>query len=192
MAIPILGGNQPADQGEYTPIKDDGPRIRLLYCYNCQSIQELPMRSSPHPDDDPLLQILIDQHESAGIQHKLQLADVGVFTWSEPKRRAEIIKNMRTKYGGGLADIDPEYYTTKATFYDDAMSCYSKHFRPQGSCPDWRDSSKRLLPQSTVELRKEYGLMSAAKSQSTKVYLCDFCPVKSTFMNKMNDKKKDL
>jgi hypothetical protein len=41
MSIPILGqgGNTPADQGKYTEVKDEGPKIRLLYCYNCKTIE---------------------------------------------------------------------------------------------------------------------------------------------------------
>jgi hypothetical protein len=180
MDIPILGGGLPADQGSYTEIKDTGPRIRLLYCYNCKTIEELPDFKG-HPDDDVTLQVCIDRHESAGIPHNGQLSDVGVKTWENKKNREEIIKNMRTKYGGGLSDLDPDYYTTKATFYDDAMKCYSDHLRPKGTCGDWRSKNKRLVPKNTAELRKEIGLISAEKSAGTKVFLCDFCPVKTFY-----------
>jgi len=180
MDIPILGGGLPADQGSYTEIKDTGPRIRLLYCYNCKTIEELPDFKG-HPDDDVTLQVCIDRHESAGIPHNGQLSDVGVKTWENKKNREEIIKNMRTKYGGGLSDLDPDYYTTKATFYDDAMKCYSDHLRPKGTCGDWRSKNKRLVPKNTAELRKEIGLVSAEKSAGTKVFLCDFCPVKTFY-----------
>ena len=180
MDIPILGGGLPADQGSYTEIKDTGPRIRLLYCYNCKTIEELPDFKG-HPDDDVTLQVCIDRHESAGIPHNGQLSDVGVKTWENKKNREEIIKNMRTKYGGGLSDLDPDYYITKATFYDDAMKCYSEHLRPKGTCGDWRSKNKRLVPKNTAELRKEIGLVSAEKSAGTKVFLCDFCPVKTFY-----------
>lgn len=191
MSIPILGGNQPADQGTYTEIKDDGPRIRLLYCFNCKSIQELPDFKG-HPDDDVLLQILIDEHQSAGVPHAGQLSDIGVKTWSMPEAKKKIIENIRGKFGAGLAELDPDYYTTKATFYDDAMKCFSKHNRPPGACPDYMDSSKRLVPKNTAELRKEFGLMSASKSASTKVYLCQFCPVSTFYHNKKNDANRAL
>jgi hypothetical protein len=44
MGVPILGsGGVPADQGgEYVEVRDNGPKIRLLYCYNCKTIEELP------------------------------------------------------------------------------------------------------------------------------------------------------
>ncbi len=178
MSLPILGGGQPADQGTYTEVKDDGPRIRLLYCYECKTIEELPDYKG-HPDDDVTLQVLIERHESAGIPHNGFLSDIGVKIWSQEKFRKEIIKNLRDKVGGGLADIDPDYYTTKATFYDDAMKCFSEHLRPKEGCSDWRAKNKRLVPKNTAELRKEIGLVSAEKSGGTNVFLCDFCPVKS-------------
>jgi hypothetical protein len=181
MAIPILGqGNQPADQGSYTEIKDDGPKIRLLYCYNCKTIEELPDFEG-HPDDDVTLQILVEKHESAGIPHNGFLSKIGVKLYSRPEVKKQVIENLRNKVGGGLADIDPDYYTTKATFYDDAMKCYSEHLRPKEGCTDWRAKNKRLVPKNTAELRKEAGLMSAAKSAGTNVFLCDFCPVKTHY-----------
>jgi hypothetical protein len=180
MDIPILGGGLPADQGSYTEVKDEGPRIRLLYCYNCKTIEELPDYKG-NPDDDVTLQVLIDRHESAGIPHSGFLSDIGVKIWSQEKFRKEIIKNLRNRVGGGLADLDPDYYTTKATFYDDAMKCYSEHLRPKGTCGDWRAKNKRLVPKNTAELRKEVGLVSAEKSAGTKVFLCDFCPVKTFY-----------
>ena len=179
MTIPILGGGaQPADQGTYTEIKDDGPKIRLLYCYNCKTIEELPDFEG-NPDDDVTLQVLIDRHESAGVPHTGFLAKIGVKLFSRPEVRKQIIENLRNKVGGGLADIDPDYYTTKATFFDDAMKCFNLHLRPSEGCPDWQAKNKRLIPKGTDDLRKDLGLESAAKSASTKVFLCDFCPAKT-------------
>jgi len=181
MSIPILGqGGQSADQGSYTEVKDDGPRIRLLYCYNCKTIEELPDFKG-NPEDDVTLQVLVERHETAGIPHTGFLSDIGVKLWSQEKFRKEIIKNLRNRVGGGLSDIDPDYYTTKATFYDDAMKCYSEHNRPKEDCGDWRAKNKRLVPKNTAELRKELGLVSAAQSGGTNVFLCDFCPVKTHY-----------
>lgn len=183
----ILGpGGAPADQGKYKQVVDNGPKIRLLYCYNCKSIEELPDFEG-RPEDDTLLEILVEKHQSAGIPHNGFLSKIGVKIWSVESYRKEIIKNLRDRVGGGLADLDPDYYTTKATFYEDAMKCYSEHRRPKESCPDWRASNKRLIPKSTAELRKEIGLESAAKSAGTNVFLCDFCPVKTFYVTKQRD-----
>ena len=187
MSIPILGqGGNPADQGTYTQVKDDGPKIRLLYCYNCKTIEELPDFEG-RPEDDTLLEILVEKHQSAGVPHTGFLSKIGVKIWSQEKFRKEIIKNLRTRVGGGLADIDPDYYTTKATFYDDAMKCYNLHLRPAEDCSDWRAKNKRLVPKSTAELRKDVGLAPAAQTASTNVYLCDFCPVKTHYVTKQRN-----
>ena len=192
MSVPILGrgGSGPADQGKYTEIKDEGPKIRLLYCYNCKTIEELPDYEG-HPDDDVLLQVLVEKHESAGIPHTGFLSKIGVKLYSRPEVRKQVIENLRNRVGGGLADIDPDYYTTKATFGEDAMKCYNLHLRPAAGCPDYKSEKKRLIPKGTDDIRKELGLDSAAKSASTKVYLCDFCPAK-TFVVEQNRKQAGL
>lgn len=183
MTIPILGGNNmPADQGKVTEIVDNGPKIRILYCFNCKSIEELPDFEG-NPDDDILLELLIERHESAGVKHAGSLFKIGAKIWSNEKYRNQIIEQMRDKVGGGLDNLDKGYYETRATFYEDAMSCYAKHNRPQDSCPDYGNENKRLIPK-TAELRKEVGLVAPEKSVSTRVYLCDFCPVKSNVMTK--------
>lgn len=164
----------PADLGgEYVEIKDDGEKLRLLYCYQCKTIEELPDFEG-NPDDDVLLQVLIDKHESAGIPHNGFLSKIGVKTYKRPEVRKQVIEYVRNRVGGGLADIDPEYYFTKATFADDAMKCYSLHLRPTAGCPDYASDKKKLVPKTQSE-RKELGLSAATSS----IYLCDFCPVKS-------------
>lgn len=187
MGIPIIGqGNRPpADQGTVTEIKDEGPKIRILYCWDCKSIEELPDFEG-NPDDDVLLSVLIERHESAGVQHAGSLFKIGVKLWSQEKYRNEIITQMRDQVGGGLDNLDKGYYETRATFYEDAMSCYKSHNRPQDDCGDWKAENKRLIPK-TDALRKEAGLETAAKSSGTRVYLCDFCPVKSNVMTKQRE-----
>jgi len=178
MTIPNLG--QP--QGEYTEIKDDGRgHIRLLYCFECKTLEELPDYQG-RPEDDHLLELLCERHETAGIRHNGFLSKILIKIWEDQAKKKEIIKNLRNRVGGGLADLDPDYYTTKATFYDDAMKCYSEHLRPKAGCSDWRAKNKRLIPKSTADLRKEIGLAPAAKTASTNVYLCDFCPVKTHYV----------
>lgn len=184
----LLGANGlPADQGgEYVEVRDEGPKIRLLYCYQCKTIEELPDFEGS-PEDDHLLEVLIEKHESAGIKHTGFLSKIGVKLWSQEKFRKQIIENLRNRVGGGLADIDPDYYTTKATFFDDAMKCFNLHLRPTEGCYDWRSSSKKLVPKTAAE-RKEVGLPMPGKENSTNVFLCDFCPAKTYVVQKMRDK----
>lgn len=186
MGIPIIGQGgkdvQAADQGQVREIVDNGPKIRLLYCFNCKTIEELPDFEG-NPDDDVLLATIIEPHQSAGVPHTGHIIKVGVKLWSTESYRKEIIKQIREGVSNGLDNLDEGYYETRATFYEDAMTCYAKHLRPQDSCADWKNESKRLVPK-TDALRKEAGLESAAAASTTRVYLCDFCPVKSNVMTK--------
>jgi len=182
--IPLLGGNgeQNASGGVAKEIKDNGPQIRVFYCWNCRKFDELPDFQG-RPEDDTLLAILVEKHQSAGVPHSCTPFRVGVKLWSNEKIRNEIIRQVRSGTNGGLDELDPEYYATRSMFYEDAMSCYARHNRPQDSCPDWKSDSKRLLPNTAAE-RKDLGLAAPDKSSATKVYLCDFCPIKSKVMTK--------
>jgi hypothetical protein len=184
MSIPIIGqGQRPsADSGAVKEIVDNGPKLRILYCWQCRTIEELPDFEG-RPEDDLLLEIVIEPHQTTGVQHKGTLFKIPVGIWSVQSQREEIIRQMRDQISGGLDNLDPDYYNTRSTFYEDAMKCYSAHLRPTDSCSDWKSETKRLLPK-TDALRKEAGLMSAESSASTRVYLCDFCPVKSVVMTK--------
>jgi len=184
VGIPMIGQGAriPADQGAVTEIKDNGPKLRVLYCWNCKSLEELPDYEG-NPDDDILLQILISKHESTGVPHTGTLFKISLSIWEQEDKRRQIIEQIRDQVGGGLDNLDKGYYETRATFHEDAMKCYTSHLRPKDSCPDWAHESKRLLPK-TNDLRKEAGLVSVAQSNSTKVYLCDFCPVKSMVLTK--------
>jgi uncharacterized protein YlaI len=176
----------PADLGgEYIEVKDESEPIRILYCWNCKTIEELP-NFEGHPDDDILLEYAIEKHESAGIKHTGSLLKVGKDTWGKENMRKEIIKNLREQTGGlgsGLANIDKEYYHTKSTFHDDAMKCFNLHNRPEGMCGDYAAERKKLIPKTHAE-RKELGLPVS----TTSIYLCDFCPVKSFVVTKQREK----
>jgi hypothetical protein len=184
MGVPILGngGQQPADSGAVREIRDSGPQIRLFYCWDCKTIDELPDFQG-RPEDDTLLSILVERHQSAGVAHGCTPFRIGVKLWAVENIRNSIIKQIRSQTNGGLDELDPTYYATRSMFYEDAMKCFAKHLRPEDGCPDWQSDSKRLVPNTAAE-RKEAGLASPAKSNATKVYLCDFCPVKSNVLTK--------
>lgn len=186
MGVPLLNGGVPANQGPVRELTDTGPQIRVFYCWNCRVFDELPDFQG-RPEDDTLLAILVERHQSAGVPHHCTPFKVGVKLWSNPRIQQEIIKQIREQTNGGLDLLDPGYYATRSMFYEDAMSCYAKHNRPQDSCGDWKHESKRLVPKTAAE-RKEAGLASPQESNATRVYLCDFCPMKSVVLTKQRKK----
>ena len=170
--IPILG-QKPDNVQEM--------QIRLLVCSDCKTMEELPDFEG-HPDDDTLLKISIEKHRwPTGTEHLGSMFKVPLKFWANPKVRESITKQIQAGMSAGLDDIEAGWYAAKSTFQEDALACFQKHLRPAGRCPDWKASSKKLVPK-TAEERKEAGMDRPGANGAPSTYLCDFCPV-STFMH---------
>lgn len=161
------------------------PMIRILVCRNCKTIEELPDWDGD-PQNDTLLNILVSKHQQPQ-EHIGLLMKFPVKYWVVPKIQEQIIEQIR---GGseGLDVFQTKFYETKNQFAEDAMSCYATHMRPKGQCPDYKSDKKLLKPDTNAE-RKDAGLGKYEKTSGPKVYLCDFCPVKSFNMAKHNAEK---
>ena len=161
----------------------DDPRIRILYCLTCKTLDELPMAAAGSGYADVLLETLCQRHQNAlGDPHRGHLFDVSIRTWADKETRKKIVDQLAGGGSKGLAEIDPRFYDSKSIFADDAMLCYRKHLRPKGRCPDWKDATKILRPDTKAE-RKEAGLAAT----TSHIFLCDFCPAKSYMMSKRNN-----
>lgn len=173
MSVPLLQNKTP----------DTGPEIRILHCSVCDSVEELPLFDGA-PENDHLLQILVDRHVfPSGQPHVGRLFRLPLFSWENIEARKQVINQIKGGGSAGLDEIDPEFYATRNTFQEDALTCYSAHLRPTDGCPDYETPSKRLLPNTQSE-RKEVGLVDPAKAPGPKTYLCQFCPVHSVVMQK--------
>jgi hypothetical protein len=147
------------------------PHFRLLVCRTCSTIEEL-----PGADEDPgdvLLTIAAERHSDT---HYGVLWNVPKGIWMAPKMKEAVIQQIHVKVGSGLDSFGTKFYETKSQFSEDAMSCYSLHNRPKGQCPDYKSEKKWLSPKTQQE-RRAAGLPIEAKGP--KIYLCDFCPVKT-------------
>lgn len=145
------------------------PYFRLLVCRTCKTIDEL-----PSAEEDPgniLLEITVERH---GEDHTGLLYNVPKVIWMSEKMKPEVIKQI-TGGSSGLDVFGTQFYQTRMQFGEDAMTCYAQHNRPKGQCPDYKSSKKELKPGTARERRLE-GL---GESTGPKVYLCDFCPVKT-------------
>lgn len=164
----------------------DGPVLRLLFCFECNTVDELPPHDGP-PETDILLEMTVEKHEyPSGLRHMGKLFILPVKTWANESQRKAIIDQLKGAGAQGLDALDPEanFYETKMQFAEDAMQCYNYHLRPsEPGCPDYESEEKRLLPKSHKE-RKELGLPDPANSGAPKVYLCHFCPFHSVAMTK--------
>lgn len=164
-----------------------GPVIRLVYCLVCNTMEELP----PHhgsPEEDFLLQITVEKHQfPSGEPHRGKMFLLPVKTWANPDHRKAIIDQLKGGGAEGLDAMTPEkdFYSTKMTFAEDAMSCWKSRLRPDDHCDDYQSPQKRLLPKTAKE-RKDLGLPDPANAPGPKVYVCNFCPMHSVMTTKKN------
>lgn len=170
MGVPLLGQDNLGI--------DTGPVIRILYCYVCDSFEELPAYFG-RPENDHLLAVSVEKHVfPSGEEHKGRLFLFPEAYWQGEMKKG-IIDQIRGRSGGkGLASADPTYYDTRNTFAEDALKCFSAHGRPDDGCGDYESPSKRLLPNTKAE-RKELGLPDPLSAPGPKSFLCYFCPVHS-------------
>lgn len=179
MDIPILG------QDQETPLEEDGAKIRLLFCMECKTLEELPDFEG-HPDDDDLLSILIEKHKTLDTPHRGQLMSVPALLWAAPKYRDAIAKQIYEKGAPGLQAIMPGYYDIKNQFADDAMACWKQHNRTL-NCSDYGSEKKILRPDTKAD-RKDLGLSPVGKGAGPATYLCQFCPVHAHVVTKKREK----
>lgn len=171
------------DLGNLDRAQEQEPYIRLMVCRTCKTIDELPPYQGP-PEGDVLLQLTVDRH---GSEHIGLLVNVSALHWNSKTMRAAIIEQIQ-QGSTGLDVFGTQFYETKMQFAEDALSCWASHNRPKGQCPDFRSEKKRLLPK-TAQDRKDAGLESPSASNATRVYVCDFCPVRIYNERKAREEK---
>ncbi|WP_019629627.1 hypothetical protein [Actinomadura atramentaria] len=147
--------------------------IRLLECRICNTVEELPAYGGPTQYDDTLEYAAARHRHPEGENGQLYVG-IPAAAWRQPSERTKILELLRDKSGKGLGD---DFYNVSNTLREDALACFTAHRRPT-LCIDYRDDSKRLLP-DTAALRKEAGLAKPKDLPATR-FLCDFCPVQST------------
>jgi len=169
------GRNQPQPEPEVRDLEDNGPRVRLLRCVDCKSIDELPPYSGPAGQDVLLDNLLQSKHiYASGTTHEVTLLTMSAKLWNDKTIQPRIVKQLSAGGSQGLDELDADYYATRNTYQEDALACFSRHARPKEGCIDYENPDKRI-GNPTKE-----GWQSGPR-----VYLCNFCPVQSWV-----DKKK--
>jgi len=135
-------------------------------------------------EQDFMLDYLVKPHRTNGLEHIGMLARVEVSDWNDVQKQAEITKQLIAKFDGETG-LGHEFYNTRDTFRDDAMTCFREHHR-NPDCNDYKTDAKRLTP-GTAQARKEAG-MAPYRTKHDR-YLCDFCPVQSMVETKYYDEQ---
>jgi hypothetical protein len=167
------------------------PMMRLLKCRRCKTVDEVPGYDGPDGGEgteefDHLLKFFTDQHKAKGcVRDDLDLITFPVRFWVIPKVKEGIIAQLQ-QGAEGLDVFGTNFYATKENFSADAMTCWVREHNQTKDCSDYKSEKKELKP-GTAKERMVAGLEK--EGRGPKVYLCDFCPVKSLIQVKAYQKK---
>lgn len=174
----MLAAAQAADEAAAS--RPLGPQLRLLQCWECKTVEELPDYEGA-PENDVTLHYVDEKHGGRTHNpHHRTLHRVEQRVWDDRAAKKQIVAQMWEAEKG----FKPSYYDIKNTLQEDAAKCHVRHQR-QVPCIDWKDSSKRLTAptagarqQLARELPRSFGgdRDRIAKGAPTQ-FLCDYCPV---------------
>ena len=172
-------------------VNPNEPMMRLLVCKKCKSIEEVPDYEGPDgginsAEYDHSLRFFVDQHMEKGCKKDdWILYNLPTKYWIIPKVKESIEKQIN-EGAQGLDVFGTNFYATKSNFSADAMTCWMKEHNQTRDCSDYK-SDKKILKAGTDAERMKLGLEK--ESSGPKVYLCDYCPVKSIVQEKAYKKK---
>lgn len=171
-----------------------GPRIRLLACGKCKTIEVLDPYDGPRElagEYDVVLNIAVERHQDGveRIPHApAALTDVAKSDWDNPVAQEQIRRQIAASFDpNGETGLGSEAYAILDTFRRDAMDCWGRHLRTP-TCSDYKSDAKQLVP-GTQRERKEAGLERFDMANpATKRYLCEYCPVHSMVQQAQREK----
>jgi uncharacterized protein YlaI len=119
---------------------------------------------------------------------EVNLADIERAAWDKYSTRQDVLVKLQQIVDPGAGSgMGTPLYDAKSNFEQDAMTCWKQHNRTQ-NCQDYKSQGKRLVPDTKAE-RRDLGLETRDRHRPTQTYLCDFCPVKSIVMQRVNSEK---
>ena len=160
------------------------PRVRLLFCHSCRSVQAVPEFFGPVEYDDLLNARLAEHTFADNRSHELVVGDIEEAQWDKKTVQDQVIGQMAQDMGyvppGSATGLGPTFYAVKATYEQDALICWKAHKRTL-DCGDYRSDKMRILPDTKGE-RKDLGLSPRRQPQ----WVCSFCPVQTVKDTKRN------
>lgn len=185
VALPTLGEDERV-------IDADGPRLRLLICHDCRSVDVLPWYEGPPEFDDTLKYRLtghqgpLDDDGLPRYYHHGTMSTVSEKSWDDTNTQRIILGEISKAHNGGEVGLGSAIYNARSNFKEDAITCWKQHNRTT-DCQDYKSDSKLLVPDTRGE-RKELGLeVSSRRRPGTS--LCVFCPYHSVVMQKARIKQ---
>ena len=152
--------------------------VRLLFCHDCQSVDQLPDYDGP-VDHDYTLAHRVAQHQFPNGE-----AHHGIMGRAEdtPTAISAAIDQMASmvKPGEG-SGLGQPMYDLRDNYKAESMSCWKKHNRTS-DCGDYRSDKMRLWADTKAD-RKAEGL-ATNRDERPNAWLCDFCVVHSLVQQK--------
>jgi hypothetical protein len=167
------------------------PMSRLLKCMKCRTIDEVPDYEGPEggkgsAEFDIGLKFFTDQHVNKGCTREdFATYEYPTRFWVIPKIKEGIMAQIN-EGAQGLDVFGTNAYAMKENFSADAMTCWMTEHNQTLDCGDYK-SDKKQLTAGTDRERISLGLEPLNKGP--KVYLCDYCPMKSKVQGKYFKKK---
>lgn len=148
-------------------------QVRLLQCWTCKTVEEMPDFEGL-PEHDHVLQYIDEKHGGQTEQpHHRAILRVEKAHWDDRKVRKQIHAQMWADTKGFV----PEYYAVRDTLREDASKCFAAH-RRSVPCIDYQDRSKRLgNPASGMRKALSKEFKRDFTGGGPKVFLCNYCPV---------------
>ncbi len=172
----------PPQREDERVVDDTDPRIRLLICNDCGTIEPLPPFDGPVQYDDTLNYRLAGHKTADGTPHRGAMATVSSVSWDDPEKRKKILEELNKAKNGGEVGLGSDLYNLRSTFSEDAYSCWNKEHNRTMNCEDYKSDKKRLVPDTRGD-RKELGLETKSSARAN-TWLCVFCPYHSVVMER--------
>lgn len=173
-----MGIINPFAQRTTTNVDEDGPKVRILACKVCKTLDVMGDYTGPREraaEFDVELMVMTERHQG----HVGQLFDAPASAWNDPTKQAEIRKRLVAQFDPNAeSGLGAEAYALRDTFKEDAFACWEQHRRTP-TCSDYKSDAKRLVPDTASE-RKEAGITKFdINNPATQRFLCEYCPVHS-------------
>lgn len=163
-------------------IDSNGPRLRLIICKTCNTIEPIPWYEGPIEYDDTLNHRLANHKFPSGEAHiGAPMFTVSEASWEDYGLRKQIVAEISKSTKTGAEGLGQTFYDLRNTFKEDAIECWKKHSRTT-NCEDYRSDKKRLTPYTRGD-RKELGL-EVSERRRPGTSLCVFCPYHSIVMQR--------
>jgi hypothetical protein len=161
----------------------DSGAVRLLFCHDCRSVDQVPDFDGP-PEYDHYLEYRVQQHRFPnGEPHR---GILGRCDNNETAIQAAIDQMASNVTAGEGVGLGQPMYDLRDNYKTEAMQCWKKHNRT-ADCGDYRSDGKRLYADTKADRRAEH--MPTSLNERPNAWLCDFCVVHSLVQQKQRKAK---